>query len=306
MDEDSYINDFGQGGEQKHAQDALATVEEEKVQIEEEEEGEESDESEESLQNAQGDDLSSDEEEEEEQEEQQGAQQHEPPLQERSVLPSFSAPLASTNCSSLPKESAADARERARLCARLRRLAPIQGFALNDSAPLAVLKHQNWLATQQGRMELSVKMVRRVTLLIARACEYLANLLPDTFVNLNGYTEALTLQLDDYGELIRSLCEYYGDVITAQSPLLTYLGAIGSSMMMYSISSSFMRVKAPRAKRTKSVDRDDLTAYETVAPAAAPAPPAAASATAKRKREDDDDEIMSASSSNSKQIKISL
>jgi hypothetical protein len=295
MDDDSYCEQFGQT-DAKHESKPLETVAE--VEIEEEEDSDDSE-----LQNAQGEEESGSEEEEEDEEEEENENGR------RDDDVAATTALAATSSFSLPAESEADARERARLVARLRRLGGLQGFAVNDAAPLSVLRHQNWLATQQGRVDVSVKMVRRVTLLVAKACEYIARLLPDTFVNLDGYTEALTLQLDDYHELMVSLVEYYGDVITAQSPLLTYVTAIGSSMAMYSISSSFMRVKPaaaapPRRKRALVSETD--TVYETVAPAASPAAAGSSGSSGSKRKRDDDDDIMSASSSNSKQIKINL
>lgn len=142
--------------------------------------------------------------------------------------------------------SSKERHERARLVARLTRLSKKQNFEFDPDAPLDELRHVNLIATQTGRAQITVGMITRGTLMLAQGLEWASKKFKMPFINLDGYTEALTLQINQYESIMHEIHEYYADQIVKTSPLMTYIMAIGSNMVMYSITNQFLNRSQPK------------------------------------------------------------
>ena len=142
--------------------------------------------------------------------------------------------------------SSDERQERLRILARLQRLStkpgfpPIQ-FQSNDS--LSELRRKNNIATYAGRAKLAVDMMKRGTVFIAKAAEALSKRYPNAYVDLDGYSSHLYTTIDSYDNMLHEIFDYYGDSFGEVNPILTYIMAVGSNMVMYSMSRKMIRAK---------------------------------------------------------------
>jgi len=142
--------------------------------------------------------------------------------------------------------SAEERQERLRILARLSRLSNKPGFPpiqyqANDS--LAELRRKNNIATYAGRSQFAVDMMRRSTIFLAKGAESIAKMYPTEYVDLDGYSAHLYTTINSYDNMLHDIYDYYGDAFGEVNPILTYLTAIGSNMMMYSISRKMVKAK---------------------------------------------------------------
>jgi hypothetical protein len=136
-----------------------------------------------------------------------------------------------------------EAQERARIISRLQRLNARPDFPsiqFSESDNLTTLRKLNKVATHAGRAKMTVSFMKRATIFIARIMEGLCERFPNRYLDLEGYSEFLMLNISQYDALLYDIFEYYSDTIAEMSPILAYVGAIGSNLVVYSISRKLM------------------------------------------------------------------
>lgn len=149
------------------------------------------------------------------------------------------------------KIEAEERQEKARIIQRLQRLNSRKDFPsiqFSESDSLSTLRRLNSVATSAGRAKMSIDLIKRCTIFIARVMEGLCEKFPNKYIDLQGYSEHLVLTISTYDALLYDVYEFYSDTLAEMSPLLTYLGAIGSNLIMYSISRRIMGASSSKKK----------------------------------------------------------
>lgn len=164
------------------------------------------------------------------------------------------------------KIEADERQEKARIVQRLQRLNSRKDFPsimFSEGDSLSTLRRLNSVATSAGRAKMSIDLMKRCTIFIARVMEGLCERFPNRYVDLQGYSEHLMLSISQYDALLYDTYEFYSDTLAEMSPLLTYLGAIGSNLVMYSISRRIMgatsnkKQEAEEAKKNAEREREE-------------------------------------------------
>ncbi len=148
--------------------------------------------------------------------------------------------------------------EKARIIGRLNRLNARKDFPsiqFSESDNLATLRKLNKVATHAGRAKMTVDFFKRATIFIARVAEGLCERFPNKYVDLTGYAEHLMLTISQYDNLLADIYDFYADSIAEMSPVLTYLGAIGSNMVVYSISRRLMGGQQQRQRQREAEEK---------------------------------------------------
>lgn len=155
--------------------------------------------------------------------------------------------------------------EREHIVNRLTRLNAKENFPTIRFSPetdsLSTLRRLNRLATHTGRLKMSVNFMKRATIFLCRLIEGFCNRFPIAKkygLNLEGFSEHLMLTINSFDELLSDIYDAYSDTIVEASPVLMYVGAIGSQMLIYSATRTIMartqdaaRKKAEEEKRAR-------------------------------------------------------
>jgi hypothetical protein len=155
--------------------------------------------------------------------------------------------------------------ERARIIQRLQRLNARKDFPsieFRESDNISTLRRLNSVATAAGRAKMSIDLIKRCTIFLARVLEGLCERFPNKYVDLKGYSEHLLLSISQYDALLYDVYEFYSDTLAEMSPLLTYIGAIGSNLVMYSISRRIMGAGRDRERAEAEAKRREQAARE--------------------------------------------
>jgi len=164
-------------------------------------------------------------------------------------------------------QAAAEKSEREHIITRLTRLNHKPNFPTISFNPnvdsLHTLRRLNRLATHAGRLKMSVSFMKRSTIFLCRLIEGICARFPMVKkygLNLEGFSEHLMLSINSFDSVLEDCYDYYSDVIVEASPLLIYIGSIGSQMLVYSATKTIMAkaqdaAASRRAKEQKA--RDD-------------------------------------------------
>ena len=144
--------------------------------------------------------------------------------------------------------------EKARIISRLQRLNARVDFPtiqFSESDNLTTLRKLNKVATHAGRAKMTVSFFKRATIFIARILEGLCERFPNKYIDLEGYSEFLMLNISQYDNLLADIYDFYAESIAEMSPIMAYIGAIGSNMIVYSISRKLMGNNSKKKKQDK-------------------------------------------------------
>jgi len=139
----------------------------------------------------------------------------------------------------------AERAEKSRILARLHRMSvtqksfPIQ-FSVDDT--LDSLRKKNTLATHTGKSKVCMEMLKRGTIFLAKGAETITTKYPNRYVDLDGYSNHLYLQIDQFDNLLYDIYDSYSEELSEVSPVLTYLFAIGSNAMMFSMTRKMLGI----------------------------------------------------------------
>ncbi len=157
--------------------------------------------------------------------------------------------------------------EREHIISRLTRLNHKPNFPTISFNPhtdsLHTLRRLNRLATHAGRLKMSVSFMKRATIFFCRLIEGLTQRFPvlkKYGLNLEGFSEHLMLTINSFDSVLEDLYDYYSDTIVECSPLLIYIGSIGSQMMVYSATKTIMAKTQEVAAKKRAAEqkkRDD-------------------------------------------------
>ena len=163
---------------------------------------------------------------------------------------------------------AAEKEERNHIISRLMRLNSKPNFpniTFNEGDSLHTLRRLNRLATHTGRLKMTISFMKRATIFLCRLVEGFCNRFPVTKkygLNLDGFSESLLLSINTYDSILEDIYEHYSDVIVECSPLLIYIGSIGSQALVYSATKTIMdrtnrikqeRMEAEQKKRDQEI-----------------------------------------------------
>ena len=192
----------------------------------------------------------------------------EPPSQ--SHLPSLGGGFASTGLPSMPTRHEAaeqptvpnsagfsypeparqptldEIKEKNSIMARLHRLNSTKKYTFIEfdvSDSLDSLRQKNMIATHAAKARTTVDLMKRGTVFAAKGAEALCARFPNKYVELDGYSDHLFLQMAEFDELLYDVYDAHAPALQEVSPLMMYLSAIGSNMMMYSMSKKMMKMQ---------------------------------------------------------------
>lgn len=151
--------------------------------------------------------------------------------------------------------------EREHIVSRLTRLNAKANFPTikfsPDTESLSTLRRLNRLATHTGRLRMSVNFMKRATIFLCRLIEGFCARFPVARkygVNLNGFSEHLMLTINSFDGILEDLYDCYSDQIVEASPLLIYVGSIGSQMMVYSATRTIMARAEDSARQKREAE----------------------------------------------------
>ncbi len=145
-----------------------------------------------------------------------------------------------------PDKSRLEDEERMRIITRLTRMAkqpgapPIQ-FSLEDN--LESLRKKNSLFTQHGRSAMVTGFMKKGIIFLGKISEELSKRVPGQALDLEGWSEHLSLTIDQYDSILYEIYDLYGREISEISPIFTLVMALGSNAVMYSMSRQMMKTK---------------------------------------------------------------
>ena len=125
---------------------------------------------------------------------------------------------------------------------RLTRTGKVQ-INYSNSDSLIDLRRKNLQATHIGRAKTAVKVMKRAIVFVAKMAEKVTARFPNRFLDLEGYADHLYSQIDTYEDMLHDVFEFYADSFTEVNPMFTLIMAIGSNMVMYSMTRSMQRKK---------------------------------------------------------------
>lgn len=159
-------------------------------------------------------------------------------------------------------QRAAEKEEREHIISRLTRLNHKPNFPRISFNPvtdnLHTLRRLNRLATHTGRLRMSVNFMKRATIFFCRLIEGLTLRFPvlkKYGLNLEGFSEHLMLTINSFDSVLEDVYDFYSDTIVECSPLLIYVGSIGSQMMVYSATKTIMAKTQDVAKRKREQEQ---------------------------------------------------
>ena len=127
---------------------------------------------------------------------------------------------------------------------KLRRMGINIPYDFNFSSDLSTMQHEYNKIKDQREMENSIKFQRKMLMACITGIEFLNNRFDPFDVKLNGWSESIHENINDYNEVFEELHEKYHSK-TKMAPELKLLFMIGGSAFMFHLTNSMFKSQLP-------------------------------------------------------------
>jgi len=162
-------------------------------------------------------------------------------------VPSHSSSSASTPFMSSERSYEYERAEKAKLLNKfdkLRRMGINIPYDFNFSSDLSSMEHEYTKIVNQREMENSIKFQRKMLMACITGIEFLNNRFDPFDVKLNGWSESIHENINDYNEIFEELYEKYHSK-TKMAPELKLLFMVGGSAFMFHLTNSMFKSQLP-------------------------------------------------------------
>ena len=127
---------------------------------------------------------------------------------------------------------------------KLRRMGINIPYDFNFSSDLSTMEHEYNKIKSQREMENSIKFQRKMLMACITGIEFLNNRFDPFDVKLNGWSESIHENINDYNEVFEELHEKY-HTKTQMAPELKLLFMVGGSAFMFHLTNSMFKSQLP-------------------------------------------------------------
>ena len=162
-------------------------------------------------------------------------------------VPSHSSSTSDTPFMSSERSYEYERAEKAKLLNKfdkLRRMGINIPYDFNFSSDLSSMEHEYSKIVNQREMENSIKFQRKMLMACITGIEFLNNRFDPFDVKLNGWSESIHENINDYNEIFEELYEKYHSK-TKMAPELKLLFMVGGSAFMFHLTNSMFKSQLP-------------------------------------------------------------